>query len=131
MARDEQRADLYRCEDAEVLLVACNTPARMAKGAVEELRRKGVKAGLFRPITLWPFPVEALRPLVPKAHRIVVVEASPGQLEDELRLALDLADIPRPPIDHVRRYGGMLPQQTEIVAKVLSLSPAACGEVNA
>jgi pyruvate/2-oxoacid:ferredoxin oxidoreductase alpha subunit/NAD-dependent dihydropyrimidine dehydrogenase PreA subunit len=131
MTRDEQRADLYRCEDAEILLVACNTPARMAKGAVEELRRKGVKAGLFRPITLWPFPVEALRPLVPKVQRIVVVEASPGQLEDELRLALDLADIPRPPISHVRRYGGVLPQQSEIVQKVLDLVPVASGEVNA
>jgi pyruvate/2-oxoacid:ferredoxin oxidoreductase alpha subunit len=131
MTRDEQRADLYRCEDAEVLLVACNTPARMAKGAVEDLRKQGVKAGLFRPITLWPFPVEALRPLVPKAKRIVVVEASAGQLETELRLALDLADIPRPPISHVQRYGGMLPQQAEIVASVLSTRTVVNGEVMA
>jgi pyruvate/2-oxoacid:ferredoxin oxidoreductase alpha subunit len=131
MTRDEQRADLYRCEDAEVLLVACNTPARMAKGAVEDLRKQGVKAGLFRPITLWPFPVEALRPLVPKAKRIVVVEASAGQLETELRLALDLADIPRPPIGHVQRYGGMLPQQADIVASVLASSAVVNGEVKA
>lgn len=131
ISRDEQRADLYNCEDAEILLVACNTPARMAKGAVEDLRRQGIKAGLFRPVTLWPFPIDALKPLMPRIQRIVVVEASPGQLEDELRLALDHADVPRPPIDHVQRYGGILPQQSEIVEKVLSLSPVQCGEVNA
>jgi pyruvate/2-oxoacid:ferredoxin oxidoreductase alpha subunit/NAD-dependent dihydropyrimidine dehydrogenase PreA subunit len=131
MTRDEQRADLYRCEDAEILLVACNTPARMAKGAVEDLRRQGVKAGLFRPVTLWPFPIDALKAVVPHVKRIVVVEASPGQLENELRLALDLADLPRPPIDHVQRYGGILPQQFEIVDRVLALSPVHSGEVMA
>jgi pyruvate/2-oxoacid:ferredoxin oxidoreductase alpha subunit len=111
--------DLFRCEDAEVLVVACNTPARMAKGAVETLRRTGVKAGLFRPLTLWPFPVKALAPLLPRAERIVVVEASSGQLEDELRLAVSKAGLQAPPIDNVRRRGGVLPQQAEIVERIL------------
>jgi pyruvate/2-oxoacid:ferredoxin oxidoreductase alpha subunit/NAD-dependent dihydropyrimidine dehydrogenase PreA subunit len=115
----EQRVDLFRCEDAEVLVVACNTPARMAKGAVETLRRRGVKAGLFRPLTLWPFPVKALAPLLPRAERIVVVEASSGQLEDELRLAVSKAGLQAPPIDNVRRRGGVLPQQAEIVERIL------------
>ncbi len=72
MTAAEQRADLFRCEDAEVLLVACNTPARMAKGAVEALRgSRGSRAGLFRPLTLWPFPIDALAPLLAegRAHR--------------------------------------------------------------
>lgn len=116
MAAAEQRADLYRCDDAEVLFVASNTPARMVKGAIQVLRAEGIKAGLFRPITLWPFPIEALRPLLPRVQRIVVVEASPGQLEDELRLALSHADLAPPPIAHVRRYGGVLPQAPEIIA---------------
>jgi pyruvate/2-oxoacid:ferredoxin oxidoreductase alpha subunit/NAD-dependent dihydropyrimidine dehydrogenase PreA subunit len=120
----EQRVDLFRCEDAEVLVVACNTPARMAKGAVETLRKRGVRAGLFRPLTLWPFPVKALQPLLAKAERIVVVEASSGQLEDELRLAVSKADLLAPPIDHVRRRGGVLPQQAEIVERVLAGSAA-------
>jgi pyruvate/2-oxoacid:ferredoxin oxidoreductase alpha subunit len=120
MAASEQRADCYRCDDADVLLVACNTPARMAKGAVEDLRNQDIKAGLFRPVTLWPFPIQALTPLMPNLQRIVVVEASPGQLEDELRLALSHAGIPAPPISTVQRYGGMLPQQSEIVAGVLN-----------
>jgi len=114
----EQRVDVYRGDDAEVVLVACNTPARMAKGAVEALREIGVKAGLFRPLTLWPFPIDALAPLLPRAKRLVVVEASSGQLEDEMRLALSRRGLPHPPIEHVRRRGGVLPQQQEIVDRV-------------
>ena len=118
ITKREQRADLFRCDDAEVLVVACNTPARMAKGAVEVARARGIKAGLFRPITLWPFPIEALKPLLLHVGQIIVVEASPGQLEDELRLALSHADRVPPPIAHVRRLGGILPQQAEILAKI-------------
>ena len=119
----EQRADLYGCDDADWLLVACNTPARMAKGAVRALRRRGIRAGLFRPVTLWPFPVRDLLPLVEKARGVVVVEAGPGQLEDEMRLALSYA-CPRLQglhVDHVRHFGGVLPQQEEIVEKVMAL----------
>jgi pyruvate/2-oxoacid:ferredoxin oxidoreductase alpha subunit/NAD-dependent dihydropyrimidine dehydrogenase PreA subunit len=120
MAAREQRADLYRCEDAEVLVVACNTPARMAKGAVETLRGRGVRAGLFRPLTLWPFPIDALAPLLVKAERVVMVEASHGQLEDELRLAVSRAGLALPRVESVQHYGGVLPQQREIVDRVLS-----------
>jgi pyruvate/2-oxoacid:ferredoxin oxidoreductase alpha subunit len=119
IAAAEQRADLFRCDDAEVVVVACNTPARMAKGAVETLRKGGVRAGLFRPQTLWPFPVALLAPLLRRAERIVVVEASSGQLEDELRLALSKAGLAAPPIEHVRHQGGVLPQQAEIVEAIL------------
>jgi len=119
MAAAEQRADLFHTDDAEILVVATNTPARMAKGAVQELRDRGVKAGLFRPITVWPFPIDLLKPALEHVRRMVVVEASPGQLEDELRLALSHAGIAPPPIDHVRHYGGILPQQGEIVEEVL------------
>ncbi len=116
----EQRADLFLCDDAEVLVVAIGTPARMAKGAVEALRKQGVKAGLFRPLTVWPFPIDALKPLLPKARRLVVVEASAGQLEDELRLALSHAGLAAPAIEHVRHMGGVLPQSGEVVNAVLS-----------
>jgi pyruvate/2-oxoacid:ferredoxin oxidoreductase alpha subunit len=119
MGAEEQRADLFFMDDAEVLLVATNTPARMAKGAVQELRNMGVKAGLFRPITVWPFPIDLLKPALENVRRIVVVEASPGQLEDELRLALSHAGIEPPLIDRVQRYGGFLPSQGEILEGVL------------
>jgi pyruvate/2-oxoacid:ferredoxin oxidoreductase alpha subunit/NAD-dependent dihydropyrimidine dehydrogenase PreA subunit len=125
MTANEQRAETFLCDDADVVLVACNTPARMAQGAVRELRARGVRAGLFRPITLWPFPIDLLRPVAAAARRIVVVEASAGQLEDELRLALAKDGAGAPVIDHVRRMGGILPQQGEIVDRVLSLEGGA------
>lgn len=119
MAAAEQRAATYRCEDAEVLLVACNTPAQLARGAVSALRDEGIAAGLFRPQTVWPFPIRHLLPLLERTRRIVVVEASPGQLEDELRLALSHAGAGAGiELRHVRRGGGMLPSQREIVDAV-------------
>ena len=117
MTAAEQRAAPYLCDDAEVLLVACNTPSQLAKGAVRTLREQGVRAGLFRPQTLWPFPIEALRPFLARTRRVLVVEASDGQIEDELRLALSHAGIGAGvPITHVRRLGGVLPSQAEILA---------------
>ncbi len=119
----EARSESYMTEDAEVLLVACNTPARAAKGAVKTLRDLGIKAGLFRPITIWPFPVQQLQALLSRTKRLVVVEANAGgQIENELRLNMSLAGVEKlPPITHVRRFGGMLPQQTEIVDHVKSI----------
>lgn len=119
----EQRSDCFMTDDCEVLFVAANTPARMAKGAIKILRDQGIKAGLFRPITLWPFPIDALLPLLQKKlRRIVVVEASPGQLEDEMYLALSHAGaVNLPPIEHVRHLGGILPQSQEIAAAVLKM----------
>jgi 2-oxoisovalerate ferredoxin oxidoreductase alpha subunit len=119
----EARAESYMTEDAEVVLVAANTPARAAKGAMKSLRDLGIKAGLFRPITIWPFPVEQLRPLLSGTRRIVVVEANAGgQIEDELRLNMSKAGVEKlPPMTHVRRFGGMLPQQSEIVDHVKSI----------
>ncbi len=118
IADAEQRADLFCCDDAEVVVVASNTPARMTKGAVRALRGEGIAAGLFRPQTVWPFPIRHLLPLLGRARRLVVVEASDGQLEDELRLALNRAGAPPVEIKHVRRMGGILPSQREIVEAV-------------
>jgi len=122
----EARSETFLTDDSEILLVACNTPARAAKGAVQNLRDHGIKAGLFRPITIWPFPVDQLKALLPKTKRLVVVEANAGgQIENELRLALSLAGVEKlPPITSVRRFGGLLPQQTEVVDHVMSI----CGK---
>jgi pyruvate/2-oxoacid:ferredoxin oxidoreductase alpha subunit/NAD-dependent dihydropyrimidine dehydrogenase PreA subunit len=123
MIDTEQRADLFRCDGAEWIVIACNTPARMAKGAVQELREQGIKAGLFRPVTLWPFPIDAALPLLRNARGVIVVEAGPGQLEDELRLALSHAGVhDPPPIEHLRHFGGVLPQQHEITEAVAALA---------
>jgi pyruvate/2-oxoacid:ferredoxin oxidoreductase alpha subunit/NAD-dependent dihydropyrimidine dehydrogenase PreA subunit len=121
---NEQRAETFLCEGAEILVVACNTPARMAKGAVENARNRGIAAGLFRPITLWPFPINALLEVLGGIREIVVVEASPGQLEDEMRLALSHAGVAPPPIRSVRRLGGILPRESEIVNRLVEESEA-------
>ncbi len=111
----EPRAAYYRCHDADTLVVACNTPAQAARGAVETLRAEGLRVGLFRPQTLWPFPTGLLLPLLENVWRVLVVEASDGQLEDELRLGLSHAgagaDVE---IGHLRRHGGILPSRREI-----------------
>jgi pyruvate/2-oxoacid:ferredoxin oxidoreductase alpha subunit/NAD-dependent dihydropyrimidine dehydrogenase PreA subunit len=123
MAENEQRADAFYCDDAEIVIVATTTPARMAKGAVEALRREGFRAGLFRPITVWPFPIDALKKALPNAKRLIVVEASHGQLEDELRIAMSNAGIrDYPEIESLRHYGGIFPQMDEIIQFVVSRS---------
>jgi pyruvate/2-oxoacid:ferredoxin oxidoreductase alpha subunit len=121
MAAREQRANLFRTDDARILVVACNTPARMAKGAVETLRREGVPVGLFHPVTLWPFPIRQLETLLSGVGDLVIVEASAGQLEDEVRLALSRSAAPTPRLHSVRRMGGVLPQVQEIAAAVRRL----------
>jgi pyruvate/2-oxoacid:ferredoxin oxidoreductase alpha subunit/ferredoxin len=127
MARDEQRAACQACDDAEWLVVATNTPGRMAGGAVQQLRAKGIRAGLFRPISLWPFPVDALLPLLEGVRGLVMVEAGAGQLEDELRLALSQRGLAPPPIHSVRRHGGVLPGLKDIVDRVTSLAEVTHG----
>ncbi|MDH3626670.1 MAG: 4Fe-4S binding protein [Acidobacteriota bacterium] len=118
MQRDEQRANLFRTDDASILVVAANTPARTAKAAVEQLRGEGIPVGLFQPITLWPFPIDTLSPLLEHAKQVVVVEASDGQLEDELRLALSHNDTHGIEFHHVRHMGGILPEGHEVVETV-------------
>jgi pyruvate/2-oxoacid:ferredoxin oxidoreductase alpha subunit len=129
MAASEQRSDSYLCDDADWLVVASNTPARIAKGAIRELRDMGIRAGLFRPVTLWPFPIDALAHHLHHAKGILMVEAGAGQLEDELRLALSHSSIQmKIPIDHVQHYGGVLPQAREIVEKVISFEVSRNGK---
>ncbi len=124
MKKHEQRAKHFRSEDAHTLLVACNTPARTAKAAVAQLRAMGRKVGLFEPHTLWPFPIDHLAPLLPQTKKIVVVEASNGQLMDELRLALCPYDTRHITFAHVRHMGGILPEESEVVDKVNQLEAA-------
>jgi len=118
MTRDEQRANLFMADDASILVIAANTPARTSKAAVEQLRREGIPVGLFQPVTLWPFPIDKLSPLLDHAKQVVVVEASDGQLEDEVRLALSHQDVHGIEFHHVRHMGGILPDQHEVMEKV-------------
>ncbi|MAE69125.1 MAG: pyruvate ferredoxin oxidoreductase [Gemmatimonadetes bacterium] len=118
MKATEQRSRRHGDEKAEILVMACNTPTRMAKGAVETLRREGMPLALFQPVTLWPFPIDALAAEWENLSDLVVVEASNGQLEDELRLALHHAELSGVRIHNLRHMGGVLPTEAEIIEKV-------------
>ena len=101
-------------EDCEILLVAYGTPARIAMTAVEQLRAQGIAAGLFRPITLWPFPNVPLAHLAnqDRVKAILTVEMSLGQMVEDVRLAVD----GKKPVHFLGRSGGQTPTVAEIAA---------------
>lgn len=110
--RNEQRGESYRTTDASVVFVAYGACARLCREASDILREEGLKIGLFRPITLWPFPAKKLRSSIKKARRIVVVELSAGQLIEDVRLSTS----DRLPIELVGYMGGMAPTIKDLVA---------------
>jgi 2-oxoglutarate/2-oxoacid ferredoxin oxidoreductase subunit alpha len=110
--RREARAELHRAADAALLFVAYGTCARLCREAVDLLRDEELKAGMFRPITLWPFPGKKLQNALKKAKRMAVIELSAGQMIDDVRLAV--AD--RLLIEFVGRMGGEAPSVKELVA---------------
>jgi pyruvate/2-oxoacid:ferredoxin oxidoreductase alpha subunit len=114
-ARIEARHELYQTEGAEVLLVGFGIVSRVLRSAVETLRQDGLQAGLFRPITLWPFPAEALREAAAKVQKVIVVELSNGQMVEDVRLALD----GKVPVEFYGRVGGNVPSVEELHAQVM------------
>ena len=111
IAAHEVRWAGERLDDAELVVVAYGIAARVARTAIGRARDAGLRAGLFRPISLWPFPSEALAEAVASARAIVVVELSAGQLIEDVRLAVE----GRVPAFGYGRTGGMVPSPTEVV----------------
>ena len=110
---NEVRYELVGDEDAEILFVAYGTPSRLAHAAIVELNKLGIKAALFRPITLWPYPYAALYEAATKASvkSVVVVELSMGQMIDDVHIALKGTK----PVAFVGTGGGIIPTPQEIV----------------
>ncbi len=106
------RAECWRTEDADIILVGYGIVGRVLKAAVELARARGMAVGLLRPITLYPFPVAAIRELSRRATAFAVVEMSTGQLRDDVRLALD----GRRPVEFFSRVGGNVPSAEEVLA---------------
>jgi 2-oxoglutarate ferredoxin oxidoreductase subunit alpha len=98
-------------EHAEIVIVAYGTAARVARTAIERAREQGLRAGLFRPISLWPFPSSRLSGLAKDLRAIVVVEMSAGQMVEDVRLAVE----GRTPVFFHGRTGGMVPTPGEVV----------------
>lgn len=108
------RAELWRTEDAEIILVGYGIVARILKAVVEQARAEGLPVGLLRPITLYPFPVGPLLQLSRRAHAFLVVELSTGQMLDDVRLALQ----GRTPVEFYGRSGGNVPSAEEVLEVV-------------
>ncbi|MBZ5613469.1 MAG: 3-methyl-2-oxobutanoate dehydrogenase subunit VorB [Acidobacteriia bacterium] len=117
----EQRSELCHTDDAEVLLVGYGIVSRVLLSTVEALRKEGVKAGLFRPITLWPYPKKALVEAAARVQKVLVVELSNGQMVEDVRLALNN----KVPVEFYGRVGGNVPSVAELRQQVLTRMPVA------
>jgi 2-oxoglutarate ferredoxin oxidoreductase subunit alpha len=117
ISRQEKRAESYLTEDADLVVVAFGLMARIVKKAVMESRKKGVKVGLIRPITLWPFPDEEFSKAAQTAQRFLSVEISMGQMIEDIRLAV-AGQVP------VEFYGriGMIPNPEEILREIMLIA---------
>lgn len=110
ITKTETRCEAHRADDADMLIIAYGTAARVAKGAIKRLRDSGLKVGLFRPISLWPFPTRELREMSERIKHYLVFEMSTGQMLEDVRLALQgAADI-----DFYGRPGGVVPPPVEL-----------------
>ncbi|HII07261.1 MAG TPA: 3-methyl-2-oxobutanoate dehydrogenase subunit VorB [Methanotrichaceae archaeon] len=107
---NEVEREEYRTEDADVILVSYGISSRIANSAVDAARKEGIKAGLFRPITLFPFPWDELKALADRGCSFISVEMSNGQMRDDIRLATGCKDVAL-----VSRYGGNLIERDQIL----------------
>ena len=105
-------------DDADIVLAAYGASARIARSAVVAAREKGIKAGLVRPITLWPFPTDAFEQVMSHAKLFLTVEMSMGQMVDDVRLA----SAGRVPVEFFGRTGGIIPTPVEVLARIEELS---------
>ena len=114
----EPRAEHWYTEDAEIVLVGYGIIGRILKAVVAEARAMGMKVGLLRPITLYPFPSADFEQLTNRAHSFVVVEMSNGQMLDDVRLALN----GKRPVEFLNRMGGNVPSHEQVLKFVLAVA---------
>ena len=112
--RNETRYEEVMVDDADIVMVAYGTASRIARSAMEQAREAGIKVGLFRPITIWPYPSKPIRALAEKMDNLLVVEMSLGQMWEDVRLAVE----GRARVHLHGRTAGGIPEQDEIVAQL-------------
>jgi 2-oxoglutarate ferredoxin oxidoreductase subunit alpha len=115
MEATEARYEEYRCEDAEYLIVAFGSAARISQKVVDEARKQGIRIGLFRPITLYPFPTQALKAYKKQVKTIWTVEMNAGQMIEDVKLAVDC----EVPVHHYGRLGGIVPTPQEVLDNIM------------
>lgn len=114
----EVRSESYLVDDADIILVAYGTTARIVKAAIDLARQEGIKAGLVRPISVWPFPDKAIQEAIKGAKAVLTVEMSLGQMVEDVRLAVNGAL----PVKFYGRTGGMVPIARDIFEQIKALS---------
>jgi 2-oxoglutarate ferredoxin oxidoreductase subunit alpha len=110
----EQLAESLYTDDAELIVVSYGATSRIVKSAVKAAREKGIKAGLVRPITLWPFPEQALKAAAKNAKAFLTVEMSMGQMVDDVRLAIECSR----PVHFFGHTGGVIPTPAEVLEQI-------------
>lgn len=118
---NEVRYQEYFTDDAEYLFVAFGSIARICLKAIEDARQRGIKVGLLRPITLWPFPTKEIARLAQQVKGIMVVELNAGQMIEDVRLAVE----GRVPVHHYGRMGGIVPNPQEVMDSLFANFPDA------
>lgn len=117
----EQKSEGFMLDDAEIVLVAFGASSRIARSAVVKAREEGIKAGLLRPITLWPFPSKVLEATMETAKAYLSVEMNMGQMIDDVRLVVGN----NVPVEHFGRTGGIIPTPDEVLDAIRSLNEKA------
>lgn len=118
MKEQETLAEEYLTEDAEFIVVSYGSTARICKAAVDLARKEGIKAGLFRPITLFPFPKKEINLACTRATKVLAVEMSMGQMIEDVKLALNC----RLPVSFYGRVGGMIPSARSVFDEIVKLT---------
>ena len=118
--KNEVMYEEFMVDDADIVVVAFGIAARVSKNAIVEARNKGIKVGLIRPITLWPFPKEALLKASKTAKAFISVELNMGQMIEDVKLSINCSR----PVYFVGRTGGMIPSPEEVLAKILEIGGA-------
>jgi 2-oxoglutarate ferredoxin oxidoreductase subunit alpha len=108
---NEVRYETQNCDDADYLIVSFGSAARISEKAIEIAREEGFKVGLFRPITLWPFPTKQIEEMSRGRKGVLVVEINAGQMVEDVRLAINGEE----PVEYFGRLGGIVPEPEEIV----------------
>ena len=115
---EEQRAEEFMCDDADVIVVAFGASSRVSRSAVMQARAEGIKAGLIRPITLWPFPDKTINKHVDHAKEFLCVEMNMGQMVDDVRLVVN----GKKPVSFYGRTGGVIPTPAEVLGEIKKLA---------
>lgn len=116
--KNEQRCEKYLTEDADIITVAYGATSRIVKNAILAAREQGIKVGLIRPITLWPFPKDAFEDSLKTAKAFISVEMSMGQMIDDVELAIRC----KRPVTLCGRTGGMVPTPEQVLASIIEVS---------